>query len=164
MFTNLQGQVIPSAGAQALIPQVQPNNYPFRGLNPNIRSRPLVDAAVAGGQFLGNIGNFMQGVQGLNGGQGLSPLLQSIFPNLFQGTGGGTKPNKPGGGGGGGGLPAVGGGGAPFGTQTGNYGPLTGAILRHTPQSVLMNTSSPLYDVARDFYLGPARPSFAQAH
>lgn len=144
--------------------QTQPNTYPFQGANPNIRRRPLLDAIIAGGQFLGDLGQFAGGVSQLgnfvSGGQGFGqgPLGQMVQQ--------GIKPNGGGNGGGGGvGQAPVGGGqGASFGTQMGNYGPLTGAILKHTPQSVLMNTSSPMYQIARDFYMGPARPSFAQAH
>lgn len=151
-----------SAGNQ---PAGMPNTYPFQGLNPNIRSRPLLDAIMAGGEFLGNLGQFAGGVSQLgnfvSGGQGLGqgPIGQAIQQ--------GIKPQGGGNGGGGGGMgqgPLSGGTGAPFGTQQGNYGPLTGAILKHTPQSVLMNTSGPMYQIARDFYMGPARPSFAQAH
>lgn len=163
----MNGAAVPTSNGVPIPPQfaniIHPNPaYAGGGASGDAQGlgRRLLNAILAGGNFLGNVGQFAGGVSQLAQG----PLAQQFLQGAFQNVG--TR-----GGGVGGGRGAIGGGGGaatgtgvPFGTQAGNYGPLTGAILKHTPQTVLMNTSSPLHQVAKDFYLGPQRPAFNQVH
>ena len=149
--------------------------------NPAANSNPLANTGAGGNQtqlhpLLNMLSRFrqFQNPTAQVAGQHTGSLLQSVLSRVSgsggwdfggQSGGGGSAPGAPGSNMGGGGSPQGGGllptGG--LGTTEGSYGPLAGWIFQHTPQTVLMS-GGPMYQAARDYYLGPERPSFAAVH
>lgn len=123
--------------------------YPILNMIKRFRQFGSPTAQVAGQRSGSLLQTALQQVQGAGGWDvgGQSGGSGSVPAGLGSTTAGGSSLYPTGG----------------FGSREGTYGPLAGFIFRHTPQTVLMS-EGPMYQAARDYYLGPERPSFAAVH